>query len=413
MRYIGILGLLLLLTVAYLMSNNKKAVKIRLVLWGLGLQLIFAFLIMRTGPGRFAFKKIAEGVTYFQRFADEGSVFVFGNLAKPETFGFIFAFKVLPLIIFISSFFTVLYYLGIMQKVVLVMAKIMAKTMKVSGAESLSAAANVFMGQTEAPILIAPYIPAMTLSELLCVMTGGMATVSGAILLSYVSLGVRAEYLLAGSVMAAPAAVLMSKLFLPETEVPKTAGSVKLEVQKEDVNVIDAAARGAATGVRLAINVGGMLIAFIALIALLNGLLSWASVLWTRWTNLPVDLTLNRLFGYAFSPLAFLLGVPWSESRLVGGLFGTKLVINEFVAYVNLATLLKDPAVHLSPRSEIIASYALCGFANFSSIGIQLGGIGGLAPGRRHDLARLGLRAVMAGSMATYMTAAIAGLLGG
>jgi CNT family concentrative nucleoside transporter len=457
---IGVVGLLVLYGIAFLLSSNRRAVSFRLVAWGFGLQLIFALVILKTEPGRYVFRQIAAGVSQLLEFADAGSEFVFGPLADPTNFGLIFAFKVLPIIIFISSLFTVLYYLGIMQRVVLLMAKLMHRFLGVSGSESLAAAANVFMGQTEAPIIIAPYIPKMTISELMALMTGGMATVSGAVLASYIALGVRAEYLLTASVMAAPASLVLAKLLIPETEQSMTAGKVTLDVEAPDVNIIDAAARGASQGIKLALNVGGMLVAFIALIWLLNGILgaignSFASVrsfltmicllvaivaayllFWNptpRQRNValagsglalavaivtffirgaaPIPLELQSILGWLFAPVAFIMGVPWAEAETVGQLFGIKLVLNEFVAYVEMGEMLQANA--LSPKAELIASYALCGFANFSSIGIQIGGIGGLAPTRKSDLARLGLRAVLGGMMASYTVATIAGLLSG
>jgi CNT family concentrative nucleoside transporter len=457
---IGVVGLLVLYGIAFLLSSNRRAVSWRLVAWGIGMQFLLALVILKTEPGRYVFDRMGRGVARLLEFADMGSEFVFGPLADPANFGLIFAFKVLPIIIFISSLFTVLYYLGIMQRIVLLMAKVMHRFMGVSGSESLAAAANVFMGQTEAPIIIAPYIPRMTTSELMALMTGGMATVSGAVLASYAAFGVRPEYLLTASVMAAPASLVLAKLLIPETEESLTAGKVTLDVEAPDVNIIDAAARGAGQGITLALNVGGMLVAFIALIWLLNGILgavgnSFASVrsflvmlgllvaivaayllFWSptqRQRNLalassgvalavavttllirglaPIPLELQSILGTLFAPVAFIMGVPWEEAGKVGQLFGIKLMLNEFVAYVEMSDMLQAHA--LSPKAELIASYALCGFANFSSIGIQIGGIGGLAPTRKSDLARLGLRAVLGGMMASYTVATIAGLLSG
>ena len=455
---IGIVGLVGLYGTAYLLSANRQAISWRLVGWGIALQATFAVVVLK-GPGRYVLEQIAAGVSQLLTYADRGSQFVFGITADPAgPVGFVFAFKVLPIVIFISSLFTVLYYLGIMQRIVLLMAKSLHRFMGVSGSESLAAAANVFMGQTEAPILIAPYVPAMTVSELMALMTGGMATVSGAVLASYVALGARAEYLLAASVMAAPASLVMAKLLMPETEQSQTAGKVKLEMSTTDVNIIDAAARGAGLGVKLALNIGGMLVAFLALIYLLDGILQavgrafgslqsfltlqgivaaalaaylffWnvsanrrrrvligaAALVVAAWgvfllrDPAPIPMGLSLALGTIFAPVAYLLGVPWAEAFTVGNLFGTKLVFNELVAYTNLSALLQQGA--LSPKAELITTYALCGFANFSSIGIQIGGIGGLAPERKTDLARLGLRAVLGGFMASFSVAAIAGLL--
>lgn len=397
-RYIGVLGLLLILLVAYLCSNNRKQINARLVVWGLILQFTFALIVMKTSVGIAVLAWVSDVVTEALNKADAGSTFVFGKVADPKSMGFIFAFKALPTIIYISSFFTVLYYLGILQKIVLLMAKIMVRTMGTSGAESLSCAANVFMGQTEAPIVVMPYVPAMTYSEMLTLMVGGMATLSGGVMAAYITMGVQAKFLLAASVMNAPAALLISKMLVPETGTPLTRGEVKLTVERTDVNVIDAAARGAGAGLQLALNVGAMLIAFLSLIALVN------------WPLQRFGLSLEQIFSWIFSPLAFVMGVPWEEATRVGSLFGQKLVLNEFVAYLKLSDLQKS-AEALSARSELIATYALCGFANLGSIGIQIGGIGGMAPTRKQDLARLGLLAVLGGSLATFMTATIAGLI--
>lgn len=407
-RWIGLIGIVFLLGVAYALSANRAAIRWKTIVWGLLLQLIFALFVLKLDFGERALALVARGVTRLILFADEGSKFLFGWLASdPNPEHFVFAFKVLPIVIFISSFFTCLYYLGIMQWIVLGMARIMTRFMGVSGAESLAAAANVFMGQTEAPIVIAPYIPEMTRSELMALMTGGMATVSGAILGGYISLGVNAEYLVSASVMAAPASLLMAKILIPETEVSKTAGTVTLKIQRTDANLIDAAARGAGQGAILAINIAAMLIAFISIIYLINGALTGLGDLFSWQDYFGRELTLQLILGYLLAPVALLLGVPWADAAGVGQLIGLKLVLNEFVAYVDLVSVREA----LSPKSEMIATYALCGFANFSSIGIQIGGVGGLAPMRKSDLAKLGLRAVAAGMMASLMTATIAGIL--
>lgn len=401
-RFIGIVGIAVLLSIAYIFSVNRKAIRWKTVLWGLGLQLTFALFVLKVPFGQVALKAISDAITLLISYADRGSSFVFGYLASdPDPNKFVFAASVLPIVIFISSFFTVLYHLGIMQWLVLGMAKIMTRFMGVSGSESLGAAANVFMGQTEAPIVIAPYIKTMTRSELMAVMTGGMATVSGAILGGYMKLGINPEYLISASIMAAPASLVLAKMMIPETEESKTAGRVSLKIERVDVNVIDAAARGAGQGLKLALNIGAMLIAFLGIIYLLNGVLGAVS----GWFG--YSLTMEGILGTILAPLAFLMGTPWDEANAVGQLIGVKLVFNELVAYTNLAA--QQGA--LSPKAEMIATYALCGFANFSSIAIQIGGIGGLAPERKSDLAKLGLRAVLAGSIASFMTATLVGIL--
>ncbi len=427
-RLIGLVGILVLLGATYLMSNNRRAIRWGIVAWGLGLQLIFALFIMRTRIGFAIFNSIGEGVKNLLAFSDAGAQFVFGRLADPayieqvsrtvpdsiafaNRFGLIFAFKILPTIIFVASLFAILYYLGIMQRIVYAMAWVMARTMRVSGAESLSSAANVFMGQTEAPLVIAPYIRAMTQSELLAVMIGGMATVSGGVLAAYIGLGVDPVFLLTGSVMAAPASLMVAKMLFPETETPETAGSVQITTKSTDANLIDAASRGAGEGMQLAINVAAMLIAFIALIALVNAVLGYLGGVTGFNAALGRPFDLGLIFGYLFAPLAFVMGVPAADILNVGSLFGTKLVLNEFVAYLRLSPAGENVQALLQPRSVLIVTYALCGFANFSSIGIQIGGIGGLAPERRSDLARLGLRALFGGFVATCLTATIAGLL--
>ncbi len=405
-RLIGLVGIAVIFGVAYLVSSNRKAIQWRIVVWGVILQLTFGILVLKVGVGRQVLSAVAAGVTTLIGFADRGSEFIFGWLVQDPN-QFVFAFKVLPIVIFISSFFTCLYYLGIMQIIVLAMAKLMKRFLGVSGAESLAAAANVFMGQTEAPIIIAPYIPEMTYSELMALMTGGMATVSGAILGGYIGLGIRAEYLITASVMAAPASLMMAKMLIPETGQPKTAGEVRLEVKRTDANLIEAAARGASQGMTLALNIAAMLVAFISIIYLFNGILSWVGGLagWEALFGEP--LTLQLILGYVLAPLAVIMGVPWQDATQVGQLIGLKIVLNEFVAYAELAAM--DGA--LGTKSELIATFALCGFANFSSVGIQIGGIGGLAPTRKTDLAKLGLRAVLGGSLASFMTATLAGML--
>lgn len=397
MRFIGIAALALILVVAWALSVDRRRIDWRMVAWGLALQFGFALIVLKTAIGAAVFGAISDLVTQIMALADAGALFVFGDFANSEKFGFVFAFKALPLIVFISSLFSVLYYLGLLQRIVILMAKVMAKTMRTSGAESLCGAANVFLGHTEAPLLIAPYLARMTNSEIAAVMVGGMATISAAVLGAFIALGIQAKYLIAASVMAAPAGLLIAKMLVPETDDPLTRGVVRLEVENKDVNVIGAAASGATTGMKLSLNIAAMLIAFLSLIALIN------------WPLQYLGLSLEQIFAWIFGPFAFLMGVPWAESGQVGYLLGQKLVLNEFVAYVELGKVLKEGV--LSARSELIASFALCGFANLSSVGIQIGGIGSIAPERRSDLARLGLRALVGGSLATLMTATIAGLL--
>ncbi len=395
-RFSGFLGIAAILGIAYAFSRNRRAIQMRVVLWGLGLQFFFAFLVLRT-PFRLVLEKVRDGGMKMLGYAVEGSRFVFGPLGFSEGgLGVVFAFQVLPIVIFIASFFAVMYYLGIMQVIVRAFAWVMAYTMGASGAEAVNVAASVFMGQTEAPLTIRPFLPEMTESELMTVMTCGMAHVSGAVMGAYVIVGkVDMLHLLTAVIMTAPATILLAKMFNPETEIPKTAGKVRVEIEKTDVNLIDAAGRGASEGLHLALNIGAMLIAFIALIALVNGILGL------------VHLSLQQIFSWVFGPIAWLLGVSWKDAPAVGNLLGTRLVLNEFVAFTQLGPI-RD---QLDPRSFTITTYALCGFANFSSIGIQIGGIGALAPTRRHDLARLGLRAVTAGTLANFMSAAIAGML--
>jgi CNT family concentrative nucleoside transporter len=392
-RFTGLLGLVVLLGVAWLFSSHKRAIKLRLIAWGLGLQFLLALLVLKTGFGRI-FQVIGAGVNAMLAFTEEGTKFVFGPLGTGTgPMGVVFAFQVLPIIIFITSFFSILYYLGIMQWVVRGMAIGMQKVMGVSGAESLNVAASIFMGQTEAPLTIRPFLDGLTESELFTIMTSGMAHVSGSVMAAYVKIaGVSITHLLTAVIMTAPATIMLAKIFVPETEKPVTAGKVELKIEKTGVNIIDAAARGAGDGVHLVLNIAAMLIAFLALIAMLNGILSWAHT------------SLEQVFGVIFSPIAWLMGVPWKDAGAIGNLLGTRLALNEFVAFLKLGPLEKS----LDPRSFVIATYALCGFANFSSIAIQIGGIGALAPRRKSDVARLGLRAVAAGTMANFMSACIA-----
>ena len=404
-RFTGLIGLVLIVGSAYLFSSSRKSIRPRLLLWGLGLQFTFAFLVLKTGFGGL-FQIASVGVNALLEYAEAGSSFLFGPLGqKGGPYGVIFAFQVLPIVIFIASLFAILYYFGVMQIIIRGMAIVMRRVMGASGAESTCVAASIFMGQTEAPLTIRPFIAGMTRSELFTIMTSGMAHVSGAVMAAYVKIaGVEIKHLLTAVIMTAPATIMLAKMFIPETEEPATAGEVKIEVEKPGVNVIDAAARGAGDGLHLALNIGGMLIAFLALIAMVNGVLGWVSTLpGLGW--LPPSL--QQILGYIFAPLAWIMGVSWKDCFTIGNLLGTRLVLNEFVAFLQLGPL----KAQLDERSFVIATYALCGFANFSSIAIQIGGIGALAPTRKSDLARLGLRAVAAGSLANFMSACIAGML--
>jgi CNT family concentrative nucleoside transporter len=398
-KIISFFGLLALIAIAYGLSTSRKHINWKTVIAGVFLQILIALIILKTSLGQNAFEHIRVLAIKLLDFTNEGSAFIFGDLIKPDKFGFIFAFIVLPTIIFVSSLTSVLYHLNILQKVVEGCAFVMMKVMGTSGAESLSAAANIFAGQTEAPLVVKPYIPLMTKSELLALMTGGMATIAGGVLAAYVGMGIDAGHLLAASVMSAPAALVCAKLMVPETEVSQTAGVVKVKLEKTSVNVIDAATEGAGEGLKLALNVAAMLLAVIALVAMLNAGLGMIGG-WFGWPQLSFEL----VSGYLFSPIAFLMGVPWNECIQVGGLLGKKMVINEFVAYVDL----KEMIPNLSSRAVTISTYALCGFANFSSIAIQIGGIGTLAPNRKKDLAELGIKSLIAGSLACFMTACVA-----
>jgi CNT family concentrative nucleoside transporter len=443
-RLQSVLGMVALLLIGWALSTNRNRIQWRVIIWGTLLQLIFGVFILKTAVGVAIFAGVNDVVVSLLGFTVEGARFLFGNLVfnnvpvgsgstgnapmvpiaeTVASTGAFFAFNVLPTIIFFSSLMTLLYYFGIMQLVVRAFAWVMMRTMQTSGAETLSAAGNIFLGQTEAPLLIKPFVAKMTLSELMTVMTGGFATVAGGVMAAYVGMLVFyfpdiAGHLLAASVMSAPAALVFAKLMVPETEEPLTRGTLEVNVEKTDVNAIDAAARGAGEGLQLALNVGAMLLAFIALVALLNAVLGWTGDV-TRLTALLQNagwlgegqrLNLESLLGWLLAPLAWLMGVPWKDATTVGSLMGIKTVLNEFVSYLRLSTLLAGGS-DLSPRSVVIATYALCGFANFSSIAIQLGGIGGIAPSRRGDLARLGLRAMVAGTLAAFMTATVAGML--
>jgi concentrative nucleoside transporter, CNT family len=432
----GIVGLAAMTGLAFAFSNNRRRIDWRLVGSGIILQFAFALLVVKTDIGRIVFQQISRFFVFVFSFAGNGAEFVFGSLAKgpaaPGSLGFFFAFQVLPTIIFFASVMGVLYYLGIMQVVVQGIAWGMSKLMKISGAESLCVAANIFIGQTEAPLVIRPYIGGLTQSELLTIMVSGMAHIAGGVLISYYqmlggalskSTGMPldtaqvyfAGHLLAACIMAAPATFVVAKMLFPETGEPQTMGTVKVKTEKAHSNVIEAAAAGAGTGLQLALNVGGMLIAFIALIYLLNALLTavgdWTGANAMLMANFHKPLSLELLFGLVFQFVAFTIGVPWSDCLNVGSLMGIKLVLNEFVGYASMADLVAQGA--LSQKSIVIATYALCGFANFSSIAIQIGGISPLAEHRRGDIARFGLKSLLGGTIATWMTASIAGMLVG
>jgi len=402
-RFTGLLGLVLILALCYLLSTSRKSIRPSLLLWGLSLQFGFAFLVLKTDFGKL-FEIASIAVNALLEYTESGSQFLFGPLgAKSGPFGVVFAFQVLPIVIFIASLFSILYYFGVMQIVIKGMAWLMQRIMGASGAESTNVAASIFMGQTEAPLTIRPFLPRLTESELFTVMTCGMAHVSGAVMAAYVKFaGVDIKHLLTAVIMTAPATLLLAKMLVPETGTPETTGTVKIEVEKPGVNVIDAAARGAGDGLQLALNIGGMLIAFLALIAMLNGMLGWAHSVVSF-----VPESMQKLFGIIFAPVAWILGVSWKDATAVGDLLGTRMVLNEFIAFLRLGEIKST----LDNRSFVIATFALCGFANFSSIAIQIGGIGALAPSRKSDLARLGLKAMMAGTLANFMSACIAGLL--
>jgi len=413
-RVISLLGIFVFVGLSYALSINRRAIRWQPVFWGIGLQLVLGILILRTTPGLMVFQFLGDVVSKFLNYSDAGAKFVFGDNFEEH----FLAFKVLPTIIFFSAFITVLYHYGILQRIVQIVAVVMMRTMKTSGSESLSAAANIFVGQTEAPLMIKPYVETMTRSELHAIMTGGFATIAGGVMAAYISFGVPAEHLIAASVMSAPAALAISKLLYPETEKSLTAGKVQVKVDSTYANAIDAAATGASEGMKLALNVAAMLIAFLGLLALVNGILGWIGSL----VNFP-QLSLELIFSYLLSPVAWLMGVPWADCGQVGILLGKKTILNEFVAYLDLKTLMENsqkidtgavPAGSLpviSERAKLISTYALCGFSNIGSIGIQIGGIGGIAPQRQADLAQMGIRAMVGGAIACFMTACIAGML--
>jgi concentrative nucleoside transporter, CNT family len=407
-RFVGILGILFVLALAYAMSNNRRAIRYKTVAWGLGLQIVLAFLVMRWTIGQRVFAMLGRGAEWLLDFSYYGSSFIFGELGmKNSPRGFIFAFQALPIIIFIAAFFALLYYWGVMQVIVKAAAKIMTRLMGASGAESLNVAASIFMGQTEAPLTIRPFLPEVTQSELMTIMTSGMAHVSGSLMGAYMAYGIHAEHLLAAVIMTAPGTIMIAKMIVPETQQPLTAGRVEMAEMEKDANAIGAIARGTVDGLHLALNVAAMLVSFIALVYLLDALFGGAHNLLAAHGIRWFPSSLEQIFGWVFSPIAWLAGVSWHDAAAVGNLMGLRMVTNELVAFQRLGPM----QATLDPRSFTIATFALCGFANFSSIGIQIGGIGALAPNKRSDLARLGIRAMLAGTMANLLSASLVGIM--
>lgn len=402
-RFVGFLGIAAILGIAYLMSNNRKAINRRLVYWGLGLQITFAVFILRTPIGKPIFEFFDRAINRLLSFSDVGAEFIFNALAigpgNEGSLGFFFAFQILPTIIFFSAFMAILYHIGLMQIIVKYIAKGMQKTMNTSGSETLSCSANIFVGQTEAPLVVRPFVKTMTKSEFTAIMTGGFATMAGGVLAIYVKwltdIPNIAGHLMAASVMSAPAALVLAKIIYPETEESPTQGDLNMEIKKADGNVMEAIARGTSDGMRLAANVGAMLIAIVALVAAVNYGLGW------------FGLSFQQILGWIFSPLAFLMGIPYADIFIVGQLMGEKIVLTELVAYGHLQEMMGQ----LSEKSLIISSYALCGFANFASIGIQIGGIGSLAPERRADLSQVAFKAMIGGALASWLTATVAGIM--
>ena len=407
-RFTGILGIGVILGLAWLFSTDRKAIKLKTVLWGFGLQFALGIFVLKSSIGGKVFGFLGNGANKLLSYSYAGSSFVFGDLGLPKELsrlGFSFAFQVLPTIIFIAAFFAVLYHIGVMQLIIRGAAWLMQRVMGASGAESLNVAASIFMGQTEAPLTIRPFIPKLTKSELMTVMTSGMAHISGGMMAGYIQVGgADPKNLLTAVIMTAPGTLLMAKMLVPETEVPLTAGRVEMPEMEKESNVLGAIARGTSDGLHLALNVGAMLITFIALLALLNAIMGGIH-------GLPhmgwFPESLQTIFGWVFAPIAWLIGVPWSDASKIGDLLGTRMVLNEFIAFGKLGTM----KAALDPRTFAIATFALCGFANFSSIGIQIGGIGALAPERRSDLAKFGIRAMLAGTIANLLSAAIVGIL--
>jgi CNT family concentrative nucleoside transporter len=402
-RLTGIFGIALILGIGIALSRNRRAISWQVVGWGVGLQFTFAVFVLLVSFGQRLFQALGDAVKAILSFSYVGSEFVFGQLgAQHSSLGIVFAFQVLPAIIFVSALFAILYYLGVMQLVVQAFAILMHKVMRASGAESLNVAASIFMGQTEAPLTIRPFLPGMTRSELMTVMTAGMAHVSGSIMAAYIAMGIEARHLLTAVIMTAPGTIMMAKIIEPETETPQTLGGVRVEIPRTDVNVVDAAARGTTDGLHLMLNVIAMLVSFIALVALVNGAFGWTH---SHLAWFPQNI--QTVLGWIFRPIAFAMGVPWHDSGTIGSLLGERMVLNEFIAFKDLA----DLKAHLDPLSFTIATFALCGFANISSVGIQIGGIGALVPDRKHDLARLGFRAMIAGTLANFLSATLAGML--
>jgi concentrative nucleoside transporter, CNT family len=402
-RFTGVLGIVTILGLAYLFSTSRRSIRLKTVAWGLGLQLALGLFVLRVKSGEWLFQEMGDGAKKLLDFSYVGSAFVFGDLGtNHSSLGLIFAFQVLPTIIFIAAFFAVLYHLGVMQIIIRGAAWLMTIIMGASGAESLNVAASIFMGQTEAPLTIRPFLPKLTKSELMTVMTSGMAHISGGMMAAYMRVGgADAKHLLTAVIMTAPGTLLMAKMLVPETEQPLTAGRVEMPATEKESNILGAIARGTIDGLHLALNVAAMLITFLALLALVNAIMGW--------THLHISwfpYSLQQVFGWVFAPVAWLIGIPWHDAPTIGNLLGTRMVLNEFVAFAQLGTL-KDA---LDPRSFTIATFALCGFANFSSIGIQIGGIGALAPEQRGQLARFGIRAMLAGTMANLMSASIVGI---
>jgi CNT family concentrative nucleoside transporter len=402
-RFTGVLGILTILGLAYLFSTSRRSIRLKTVAWGLGLQLALGLFVLRVKSGEWLFQKLGNGAKKLLDFSYVGSAFVFGDLGtNHSSLGLIFAFQVLPTIIFIAAFFAVLYHLGVMQIIIRGAAWLMTIIMGASGAESLNVAASIFMGQTEAPLTIRPFLPKLTKSELMTVMTSGMAHISGGMMAAYMRVGgADAKHLLTAVIMTAPGTLLMAKMLVPETEQPLTAGRVEMPPTEKESNVLGAIARGTVDGLHLALNVAAMLITFLALLALVNAIMGW--------THLHIGwfpYSLQQVFGWVFAPVAWLIGIPWHDAPTIGNLLGTRMVLNEFVAFAQLGTLKGT----LDPRSFTIATFALCGFANFSSIGIQIGGIGALAPEQRSQLAKFGIRAMLAGTMANLLSAAIVGI---
>ncbi|MDD5555691.1 MAG: nucleoside transporter C-terminal domain-containing protein [bacterium] len=450
-RIVSLLGTVVLLGIAFLMSNNRRRISLRILGWGVMLQVLFAFLVLpnsplnlavkrqfglAAGPGEAFFSMMNDAIIRLLGFASDGARFIFGNLTGTNvpvglgdpassvpataipgyvaTTGAYFAFTVLPTIIFFSSLMSVLYHLGVMQRIVVFVARIMERCMRTSGAETLSASANIFVGQTEAPLVVRPFVEDMTMSELMCIMTAGFATVAGGVMAAYVGMLKDffpdiAGHLLTASIMSAPAAIVMAKLIYPETGEPRTKGGARVTLPKTNANVIDAAAAGASTGLELALNVGAMLLAFIALVSMVNFGIGRFGDLLNALLGTSWELSLQTLFGWIFAPLSWVMGVPWRDCTVVGRLLGVKIAVNEFVAYLDLASL-TGSGITLDYRSYVIATYSLCGFANFSSIAIQIGGITPMAPSRRHDLARVGLKAMIGGTLAAFMTGTVAGM---